>query len=167
MGGLGVALDLLVVGLLAATMLHAVRLHRALGALRRDGGALAAAVSGFDDGARQAETGLQHLRLSAERLGTQLDEAGALRDDLAYMMDRGDALANRLDALVRAGRSVDTASPASETEWRAPPPESALKPTPRALRPAASSGPSLAGASDIKVRSQAERNLLVALQGRR
>ena len=167
MGGLGVALDLLVVGLLAATMLHAVRLHRALGALRRDGGALAAAVSGFDDGARQAETGLQQLRLSAERLGTQLDEAGALRDDLAYMMDRGDALANRLDALVRAARSVDITPPVPETDWRTPPAERAA-PATRASRPSSPpTGASLAGASDIKVRSQAERNLLVALQGRR
>ncbi len=134
MGGIGLMLDLVLVVLLAATMLHSVRLHRALGALRQDRGALERAAASFDDGARTTEASLARLRQAGEQLAATLDQASALRDDLAYLSDRGEGLADRLDGLVRAGRPLD--GPAL-------PPETA------------------------PLRSQAERNLLVALQGRR
>ncbi len=136
MGGIGSVLDLVVIGLLAATMLYAARLHRALGALRQDRVALDQVVAGFDEGARTAEAGLARLRQAADQMGAQLDRAAALRDDLSYLSDRGEGLADRLDALVRVGRPM-AAGPITQAEPAGP------------------------------VRSQAERNLIVALQGRR
>lgn len=139
MGGIGLLLDLVLVGLLAATMLHAVRLHRALGGLRQDQGALDRAVAGFDDGARSAEAGLARLRQATEGLAGQLTAAAALRDDLVFLSDRGEGLADRLDTLVRAARPLGSAHPAG----------------PAATEPGQ------------PTRSQAERNLLAALQARR
>ena len=143
MGGFGVLLDVIVAGLLGATLLHVVRLHRALGALRQDRGALDRAVAGFDEGARAAEAGAARLRHASDEVSGLLDRATEVRDDLAYLSDRGDGLADRLDGLVRVAR--DGAGGAGGERL-------------------AVGGVATAGAA---VRSRAERNLLVALQGRR
>lgn len=133
-------LDIVVVALLAATLFHAVRLERALGAVRRDRAALAQMLEGFDTSTRQAESGIDRLRGLADGAGQQIAKevqaAAALRDDLAFLIERGERLADRLDGLIRAGRTAEA---------------------PRAPEPAAAdAGP--------KVRSQAERDLLAALK---
>ena len=38
------------------------------------------------------------------QIAKHIEQAQTLRDDLAYMIDRGDKLADRLDAVVRHGR---------------------------------------------------------------
>ncbi len=148
MGGVETILELVLLVLLAATTLHAIRLHRALGAMRQDRVTLMEAVSGFDDGTRQAEAGLGRLRETAAQLGGQLGHAAALKDDLEFLSARGEQLADRLDALVRAGR--------------------AMEPPPRAA--SSSAGPAAPNlqthAPPASVRSQAERDLLLALRGR-
>lgn len=102
------ALDLVLVGLLAATLFHAVRLERALGVLKRDRAALEDLIAGFNTSTRQAEAGIDRLRATADgagrQLARQLETAGALRDDLALLTQRGERLADRLDGQVRAAR---------------------------------------------------------------
>lgn len=135
---MGVAVEIALMGLLMVTLVYAVRLERALGRLRVDRSAMQDAVLGFDAGARQAEVGVGRLREVADQLGGTMGQATALRDDLAFLHERGERLADRLDTLVRAARAVETE-----------PPEVAVR----------GAGSSL--------RSRAERSLLVALQGRR
>ena len=147
MGEIQTAIELLLVVLLIATLLHAVRLHRALGGLRQDRETLQDAVAGFDSGTRQAEAGLAGLREMTEQLGGKLGHAAALKDDLEFLSERGESLADRLDALVRAGRALEPALAA---------------PRSMTFPPAASRGMPEAD----RVRSQAERDLLLALKGR-
>lgn len=133
-------LDIVVAALLAVTLFHAVRLERALGAVRRDRAALAQMLEGFDTSTRQAESGIDRLRGLADGAGQQIAKevqaAAALRDDLAFLIERGERLADRVDGLIRAGRAAEA---------------------PQAPEPAAAdAGP--------KVRSQAERDLLAALK---
>ncbi len=128
-------LELALIGLLAATLFHALRLERALGVLKRDRAALEELVGGFNASFRQAELGIEQLRAAADGAGRlvarQVDAGKAVRDDLVFMIDRGERLADRLEELVRSGRPL-LAEPAT-----APPP---------------------------KLRSQAERDLLKALR---
>jgi hypothetical protein len=138
-----ILLEIALLGLLAVTLFHAVRLQRALGVLKRDRVALAELVSGFNASTSQAEAGIDRLRAAADGVGRQmarqLDEARTLKDDLAFLAERGGELADRLDGLVRAGRSL------------------VLDP-PRPLRAAPAVN------DEAPPRSQAERDLLKALR---
>ncbi len=136
-------LEIALIALLAATLFHAIRLERALGVLKRDRVELQELISGFNASTRQAELGIERLRGAAEGAGQQIarqvDAALSLKDDLALLIERGDRLADRLDAMVRAGR------------------------------PLAAEGPHLAvvaegNPAEPRVRSQAERDLLKALR---
>lgn len=141
MSALNIVLEGVLVVLLGATLLHAIRLERALGILRGERAALGDAVANLESGTRQAESGVEQLRAAADGAGRQLarqvEKAAALQDDLRFLLSRGESLADRIDALVRANRGL-----------AAPPP------TPSEPEPA----------DAPRVRSQAERDLLRALQ---
>jgi hypothetical protein len=136
-----IALECVLVVLLVVTLLHAVRLERALGILRGERAALGDAVASFESGTRQAESGVEQLRTATESAGRQLarqvERAAALQDDLRFLHSRGESLADRLEALVRAGRGPASQPAIPDAE----PPE-----------------------APPRVRSQAERDLLRALQ---
>ncbi len=111
-------LQLLVAGLLLAAMPFAVRLHRQLAALRGEGGGFSASTQGLNEATRQAEAASMRLRASAEMAGRQVGEklssAEALRDDLRYLVERAEALAERLDGQVRQARplAIEPVAPA-------------------------------------------------------
>src|ERR1700759_3786648 len=121
-------LELALIALLAATLFHAVRLERALGILKRDRVQLQELIGGFNDSTRQAERGIERLRAATDGAGIQIarqiDSALSLKDDLALLIERGDRLADRLDALVCAGRPLATETPrltvVSDTETAVP-----------------------------------------------
>lgn len=105
-------LELVLVLLLLATLFQAVRLERALGVLRRDRGALEGLVAGFNASTRQAESGIERLRSAADGAGRLIERQVAasvsLKDDLSFLTERGDRLADRLDALIRTARPLAT-----------------------------------------------------------
>lgn len=143
-------LEIILVVLLAATLFHALRLERALGVLKRDRAALEELASGFNSSTRAAEQGIERLRGAADGAGRQLarqiDTGQSLREDLQFLAERGDRLADRLEQLVRSGRMLVQEAPRpSLTDSIAPPPPA----------------PPLA---EKRMRSQAERDLLKALR---
>jgi hypothetical protein len=103
-------LELVLVLLLALTLFHALRLERALGVLQRDRAALEELVVGFNTSTRQAEQGVERLRTAADGTGRQIarqvEAANGLKDDLVFLTERGERLADRLDGLVRAARPL-------------------------------------------------------------
>ncbi|HET6309242.1 MAG TPA: DUF6468 domain-containing protein, partial [Rhodopila sp.] len=50
-----------------------------------------------------------------KQIQSQLAKSVALKDDLSYLTDRGERLADRLDRLVRAARPAAVERPAAET----------------------------------------------------
>jgi hypothetical protein len=148
-------LEIALIGLLAATLLQALRLERALGVLKRDRAALDELVRGFNASTRQAEQGVERLRAAADGVGRQMaqriDAARELKDDLAFLAERGERVADRLETLVRAGRALSPEPPRYSAP-EAPRPAEPDPPEP----PAAATGPHL--------HSQAERDLLRVLR---
>ncbi|MCC7283864.1 MAG: hypothetical protein IT556_15875 [Acetobacteraceae bacterium] len=152
-------ISIAVIVLLAATLFHAVRLERRLGVLKRDRAALEALVKGFNDATIRAEAATARLRGAAEGAGkalsAQLEGAETIKSDLAFLIERGESLADRLDQAVRTAR-------------QAPPPAAAFVPGAGALpRPAfaePAATPEPVPEPEPRVRSQAERDLLRALK---
>jgi uncharacterized protein YlxW (UPF0749 family) len=66
-------LQIVLVMLLGATLLRAVRLERALGVLKRDRASLEALVVDFNASTHQAESGIQRLRAAADVTGRQIE----------------------------------------------------------------------------------------------
>jgi len=124
-------LEITLIGLLAATLFHALRLERALGVLKRDRSALEELVATFNSSTRLAEQGIERLRTTADGAGRQIsrqiETATGLKDDLLFLAERGERLADRLDGLVRAGRNVVHDGPTMAVSH---------VPTPRELGPA-------------------------------
>ena len=153
MGGAQILLEGALVLLLGATLFHALRLERALGVLKRDRAVLEALVAGFNDSTRQAEIGVERLRAASEGAGRQIarhiEQAQRLRDDLSFLTERGDKLAERLEGGVRSARMFADQAAMSQ----------AVAAPVVALAARDEAGP--------KLRSEAERDLLRALRAAR
>ena len=147
-------LDLLVMGLLGATLFHAVRLERALAAMKRDRAALDDMLGSFNESTRDAGAGIDRLRQVTETAGRhiarQAELGNALKDDLAFLIERGDRLADRMDGLIRTARPIaaEPGRPMFNAHAEPLPSRTERHPEPDAPR----------------VRSQAERDLLNALR---
>ena len=152
---LPIAGDLVVAVLLVVTIVYAAMLNRRLAGLRSDKAELQALIQGLTAASHNAETAVSALKEANDDIGRQLEgkvaRAQGLRDDLAYMVERGTTLADRLEGAIRARRDM----PAPE----APAPKPVRRVDSAAIAPAAREPQSLP--------SRSERDLLRALAGRR
>lgn len=171
---LTLAADLTVALLLVFTIYYAAKLSRRLGALRADKQGLQQLVQSLVQASQSAEAGMRGLKAAAEEGGRELQrklqEAQSLRDDLAYMIDRGSTVADRMESGLRARREEPKAEAPRPRPAEAPrdaevPPRREAKSGPAnfiqemaaRLAPSAGTGP-----------SRTERDLLRALSsGRR
>ncbi len=102
-------LDAIVAVLLITTIGYAVVLNQRLGALRNAKSEIEALVARFAEYTDRAGSGIESLkdetRRSGEVLQVKLDAARGLADDLAFLLERGSSLADRLDGAVGAARA--------------------------------------------------------------
>ena len=105
MSGLQIVIEIVLIGLLGGTLLHALRLQRAVGRIKQDRAELEQLILGFDESNRQAEAGAERLRIAADLAGRamsrQVDGASNLKDELADLIERGERLAARLGSATR------------------------------------------------------------------
>src|ERR1700740_1755346 len=108
-------LDIVVILLLVPTIVYAGILNRRLGALRRSRDELARIVASFNDATLRAEAGIPKLKKATTEanhtLKDRVEKAQTLRDDLAFMVERAEELATRLEGAVRAARHEGLANP--------------------------------------------------------
>ncbi|PKU26014.1 DUF6468 domain-containing protein [Telmatospirillum siberiense] len=163
-------LDLIIAILLAATIASAAVLNNKLNQLRKNRDDLAKLVAAFNDATVRAEAGIPKLKRASEEASSTLidrvEKAQSLRDDLAFMIERADAMANRLEGSVRTarGEAKPVPAPASST---APLRGPSIRPAPASQPVPKVSVPPLTASRDDTLdddRSEAERELLRALQ---
>ncbi|MBT6096680.1 MAG: hypothetical protein HOH04_17480 [Rhodospirillaceae bacterium] len=169
-------LDILVAVLLVVTIGYAVVLNKRLSSLRKDKDELARLAQGFVETTAKAEVGIGELRSMTEILQERIGRAESLRDDLVFLMERGNSTADRLEGVVRDARDQTGAPSASAvtkpsapavTKPSAPKPSS--RPSPESMadetsktREPLTADPAERPAPDDV--SEAERELLKALR---
>lgn len=156
-------IDVVVAILLAVTIGYAIVLNRRLGTLRRDKAELEKLATTFADSTLRADDSIGRLKATADMLQKRLENAQALHDDLTFLAERGDKLADRLEQLVRAARDeAGVTPPAKPAPAAQPAAEEAPEPALRAKR-----RQSVAGGEtepEGEPRSEAERALLRAIR---
>ena len=104
----GLVLDAVVVVLLTVAIAYMFVLNRRLSRIRDAGQSLQPAIEEFDTATRRAEDSVSALKAQAAALrGSVQNDAGkvtALRDELAFLCDRADEQARRLESLIRDSR---------------------------------------------------------------
>jgi hypothetical protein len=142
--------DVLVAVLLVVTIGYAIVLNKRLGRLRRDKAQLEKLAVTFGESTARAEDSILKLKKTAELLQERIDKAQSLRDDLAFLIDRGGQAADSLEDLVRVTRETVGVKPRVSRPADAEP---AQRPAPTPMRPEAGDG-----------NSEAERELLRAIR---
>jgi chromosome segregation ATPase len=152
MGNLGLLIDVFGAILLIVVIVYAFRLNRSLSALKSNKAELDGLITTFTNSTNRAEASVARLKASATEtataLQTSVSKAQELRDDLAFMTDRAEELANRLESAISSARTATpraTEVPKRETESAEPP----------------------KGNADQDQRGKSKAELLRALQGMR
>lgn len=189
--GYAVILDIVLVGLLIATIVYAIILNKQILHLRDSRQELAELIAGLNDAMAKADSGVKGMRKTAtdtgEGLQKAIDTAAALKDELNFIIETGEALADRLG--LAGGVPGGTGAPPTKARpapapattvpaLRTPPRSSLIDDTLAAARSEASrqaaANPGLFGTEETPRprepqdgMSRAERELMQAIENRR
>ena len=124
-------IDLVMVGLLAATIAYAIILNKQIIKLRESRGEMAELIQGLNEAMTKADSGVRGLKKTAADTGEDLqrtvNKAQTLRDELQFMIETADGLANRLGSV---GDRDGSRGSSARTPVKPP---LAARPMPRAL----------------------------------
>jgi Domain of unknown function (DUF6468) len=130
---LTLAVDGLIVALLLAALVLGLRLQQSLRGLRRGNGEMTQLIEALGRASGRAEAALDGLRQTAastsERLARDVAGAQRLLDDLRFLSERGEQLADRLEEQIRRARPIALREPSAS---RAPAASRAVTATARA-----------------------------------
>ncbi|MBO1358705.1 hypothetical protein J2D73_02690 [Acetobacter sacchari] len=152
--------------LLALGIFYSIHLGRALAVLRRDRQELVDLVARLDASGHRAEGGVEKLKrasdVSGRALSRMIDQSKLLQAELEALAEKGDAIAGRLDGLIRQGeRSEAHPTPDGTRQLpaagKAPVDESSISAEPRMAPPRPYEQRS-------RVRTAAEQDLLRVLR---
>src|SRR5574344_49488 len=103
-------INILIVGLLIPTILYTYRLNKNLNILRQNQSSLAKLVDSLNEATFKAENSIPKLKSVTETSSMGLKEVVAsakeLKDDLSFINDRANSLADRLETVIHEGRSI-------------------------------------------------------------
>jgi hypothetical protein len=110
----GLVFDVVICVLLVTTIGYAMALNRRLGALRAARGELEKLFADFTAATGQAEGGLKALKegsgTAAEVLSKNVGDACRLADEMAFLVQKGNEIADRLEVAIAASRKAGQAS---------------------------------------------------------
>ncbi len=103
---MALVIDLFLAVLLISAIGYGMILNRRIVALRRDQANLERLANSFHEATKRAETSVEKLKKAAqsssEILSEGIDTATQIREDLNFLIDRGDKLGDRLEGSVRS-----------------------------------------------------------------
>ncbi len=110
MESLELLINLIIIGLLLPTIIFAYRLNKNLEILRANQGSLSKLIQALNDATFKAENSIPKLKTvtehSSENLKEVVDSAKTLKDDLLFINERADNLANKLENAINDGRQI-------------------------------------------------------------
>lgn len=123
MANLELIINLLIIVLLVPTIIYAYKLNKNLTLLRENQNSLSRLISSLNDATIKAENSIPRLKnvteMSSQNLQDVVDNAKALKDDLTFINERADNLADRLENVIHDGRSLKN-NPQAANESEAP-----------------------------------------------
>lgn len=112
MANLELLINIIIIALLVPTIIYAYRLNGNLKALRQNQKSLAQLVNALNEATFKAENSIPKLKSvtehSSEGLKEVVDSAKELKDDLLFINERADNLADRLESVISTGRTLKT-----------------------------------------------------------
>ena len=102
---ISLVLDVTIAVLLMFTITYAVRLNHRLSKLRADRAELEMLAKTFVNATVRAEEGVNKLKISTDELQGEIKKAEVLKDDLAYLIERGGTTADEMLERVRTTRT--------------------------------------------------------------
>lgn len=174
--------EIVVAVLLVITLGISLVLNRRLGNLRANQDEMRRLIGDFDKALTKARQGMAELKTASAAADTaheeRMKQAKTLRDELGFMVETADRLADRLAGEATATRGVRQERAQERSEQlgvqrdgemlanRIVPPKPQAPVTPFPAKRAAPAQNGAGGAKDFKIepRSEAERELLMALR---
>ena len=121
MNNLEFIVDIVIIALLIPTIVYAYNLNKSLNMLRQNQKSLAQLVSALNEATFKAESSIPKLKSvtehSSEGLKEVVDNAKELKNDLLFINERADSLADRLENVISSSRNIEnkTAKNAKDT----------------------------------------------------
>ena len=110
MANLELIINLLIIILLIPMIIYAYSLNKSLNALRQNQKSLAQLVSALNEATFKAENSIPKLKTatehSSEGLKEVVDSAKELKNDLLFINERADSLADRLENVISSSRNL-------------------------------------------------------------
>lgn len=115
MASLELIINLIIIVLLIPMILYSYRLNKSLQVLRQNQKSLAQLVSALNEATFKAENSIPKLKTatehSSEGLKEVVDNAKELKNDLLFINERADSLADRLENVISTSRNIKTPAP--------------------------------------------------------
>lgn len=109
-GFISLLINVAVASLLVAVIIYCRRLSRSIQVLRNSKNEMASLFAQFDDSIARAAESVEELQNATGTTDNLLDErlqkANLIADDLSFMIERGNKLADRLEGKLKDGRTV-------------------------------------------------------------
>lgn len=117
-------INLIIIGLLVPTIIYAYRLNKNLSILRQNQNSLAKLIQSLNEATIKAEHSIPKLKSATESTSGELkevvDNAKTLKDDLMFINERADNLADRLENVIHNGRQVQDKANTTDSSATSP-----------------------------------------------
>ena len=111
MNNLEFIVDIVIIALLIPTIVYAYNLNKSLNMLRQNQKSLAQLISALNEATFKAESSIPKLKSvtehSSEGLKEVVDNAKELKNDLLFINERADSLADRLENVISTSRNIE------------------------------------------------------------